>query len=287
MHANVLLTTPYVLETLSQFPAGVVHSVYRNTINLSMSGNFISIQSKHSILSPISVITPWRGDELNRLDICAGNAVYYNNFILQVNNSIFLSVKDGNVQSTALAPVTSDDNFVELTSNILSSLRLKDTNGLNHLLIHPDTDTHSPFLKMAQIHIHNCEKYLLAGEWTSAASCICKLIGLGIGLTPCGDDFLCGALAGLTLCNGWEHPFSVSLRALLLQHLSDTNQISAAFLQRALEQQFSTPILSLADFPTHQQIFDKFIQIGHSSGMDTLCGIFFILKNLSSLQLRK
>ena len=279
MYTYAKYTTPYVLDTLSKFSSGVVHSVYRSTINLSMSGNLITLQAENSVLSPIGLITPWKKHEMDCLDVRVEDSVHYNDCTLQINDSLFISIKDTKIQSPILTSIECTDSLLALNSNILSSLLLKDTGGLNHLLINPRDDSLLPFLKVAQIRIHNCEKCLSLGDWQSAADSICKLVGLGIGLTPCGDDFLCGVLAGLTLCNLWTHPFSCFLRASLARQLSGTNEISAAFLRRALENQFSSPILSLSHLPTSQEIFDLFIKIGHSSGMDTLCGILFILQN--------
>ena len=92
------------------------------------------------------------------------------------------------------------------------------------------------------------------------------LIWLGIGLTPSGDDFLCGFLAGLRLSNG---------SSLFLHTLDRTNEISAAFLRCAAFGQFSTPVHLLTDpNVTARQIYLVFSSISHSSDIDTLCGIY-------------
>ena len=76
--------------------------------------------------------------------------------------------------------------------------------------------------------------------------CLCHLIGLGIGLTPSGDDFLCGFLAGLRLSDG-SSVFLPFLEQHILHTLDRTNEISAAFLRCAVLGQFSAPVHLLTD----------------------------------------
>ena len=114
-------------------------------------------------------------------------------------------------------------------------------------------------------------------HYTTAAHSLSSLIGLGIGLTPSGDDFLCGVLAGLILRNCTSHPFSLALQQQLTTRLPDTNDISQAFLNCALQGQYSEAVCSLGHAAEEAQLSAAFSAIGHSSGMDTLCGILYAL----------
>ena len=99
-------------------------------------------------------------------------------------------------------------------------------------------------------------------------------IWLGIGLTPSGDDFLCGFLAGLRLSDG-SSVFLPFLEQHILHTLDRTNEISAAFLRCAAFGPFSTPVHLLTDpNVTARQIYLVFSSISHSSDIDTLCGIY-------------
>ena len=99
-------------------------------------------------------------------------------------------------------------------------------------------------------------------------------MGLGIGLTPSGDDFLCGVLAGLILLGKQDTEDFHHLSTEISQNLTRTNAISTAFLRCAMEGQFSEAIVTLGSvaFSQSQQMFHA---IGHSSGADTLCGLYF------------
>ena len=135
-------------------------------------------------------------------------------------------------------------------------------------------------MEAAKKSLTDCRLFLQKQETKTAAAALVRLTGLGIGLTPSGDDFLCGALAGLILMDTWETAFAVSLRRAVHTHLHDTNDISRAFLACALELQFSLPVVSLgkpSGAVTSREILASFSKIGHSSGIDTLCGIYYAL----------
>lgn len=103
-----------------------------------------------------------------------------------------------------------------------------------------------------------------------------ELIGLGVGLTPSGDDFLCGVLAGLYIQGKEFSEFAYRLRDNIRKNLHRTNDISAAFLSCAMDGHFSHAVNELWNNPSTEQISKMFHEIGHSSGMDTLCGIYFL-----------
>ncbi|OBW96124.1 DUF2877 domain-containing protein [Gallibacterium salpingitidis] len=104
-----------------------------------------------------------------------------------------------------------------------------------------------------------------------------NLLGLGCGLTPSGDDFLCGLLIALCLP---QSPFHIQREALVQAILANkqlTNPISIVFLQEACLSQVSYPVqlfihnlLSASCDPT---VIQKVIQLGHRSGYDLLSGL--------------
>jgi hypothetical protein len=102
------------------------------------------------------------------------------------------------------------------------------------------------------------------------------LIGLGPGLTPSGDDFLCGAMAALH----YLHRADVASRlaAIVLPRLSATNLISAAYLRCASTGDASSVLfdvldcLHAADELLLAQRLDAVDRVGHTSGWDCLAG---------------
>jgi len=141
----------------------------------------------------------------------------------------------------------------------------------------PDTEPHAVARAMGEELRAGTIRAWGVSNYTAAQ--LAALLGLGIGLTPSGDDFLCGMLAGSILAGRQREPFFLALRAEIAAGLSQTNDISAAFLQCALDGQFSEPVLALTKpEPEAARIAESFSKIGHSSGFDTLCGIVFCLR---------
>ena len=115
---------------------------------------------------------------------------------------------------------------------------------------------------------------LLKGDVSAAV----KLIGLGRGLTPSGDDFLCGFFAVL---NALTIP-AVSLREAVFDNLDRTTLISAAYLKAVIGRRYFTiydrvvrAIYSDGDF---KEDVDFVLSMGASSGTDTLIGALTVAK---------
>ncbi len=111
-------------------------------------------------------------------------------------------------------------------------------------------------------------KGLVNGDATAAV----KLIGLGRGLTPSGDDFLCGFFAVLNA----RGVLAVPLREAVFDNLDRTTNISIAYLNAILGRRYFTvydravrAIFSDGDF---KDDIDFVLSMGASSGTDTLIG---------------
>ena len=117
----------------------------------------------------------------------------------------------------------------------------------------------------------------------AATRAIGPLIGLGAGLTPSGDDFLVGYLAGL-----WSSimrvpsrlAFIASLGKGLLRVVQRTNDISGAFLKSAIKGHFAEILATLAqgiaegrDLENLRNATRAALAVGSSSGFDGVLGL--------------
>lgn len=271
-------TTALVRQLLSARTTGTVHSVYRKTINLSFDGTLVALQAAGSPLSPISLITTLAGQEMSHLPVSAGLPVSLTADTIHLAETAFC-LDAAETVDTRLMPVP-ESRLPSLTAQICSVLKHSAKGGFRNLLFPTEHSTQlgeQLVLVAAENHMNLCSQELCLFHYTTAAHSLSSLIGLGIGLTPSGDDFLCGVLAGLILRNGTDHPFSAALQEQITQKLPDTNDISRAFLHCALQGQFSEAICSLRHASDAAQLSAAFSAIGHSSGMDTLCGILYAL----------
>jgi hypothetical protein len=110
-----------------------------------------------------------------------------------------------------------------------------------------------------------------------------SLIGLGHGLTPSGDDFLVGYMAGLW-CTARANPSRMRFLTALGSELSEvsrnTNKISSTFLRSAAKGHVSEPIAKLAqqlnqanDMSSLRATTQTALQVGHTSGSDGVLGM--------------
>jgi hypothetical protein len=114
-------------------------------------------------------------------------------------------------------------------------------------------------------------------------SALTRLIGLGTGLTPCGDDFLVGYLAGLwcTVRDFAERKQFMSKLGQAVIHLSGrTNDISRTYLHHATYGQVSSRLDTLARAISRPEgpgyllkVAESAMQSGHTSGMDAVTGL--------------
>ncbi len=128
------------------------------------------------------------------------------------------------------------------------------------------------------------QNLMISTSPTEIIHLVLKLIGVGEGLTPSGDDFNCGFAAALIYLKG------IGIADALLQiHQSElpkvwdtTTTISREYLMYAHEGMFNEWVIRLFDYcfkgkdivPTLNEIKT----IGHSSGSDFLTGLYFGLR---------
>ncbi|HEX9161832.1 MAG TPA: DUF2877 domain-containing protein [Thermoanaerobaculia bacterium] len=120
------------------------------------------------------------------------------------------------------------------------------------------------------------------------------LIGFGRGLTPAGDDFVCGLLAAAH-ARGARHLLA-TISTAIESNLQRTSDISASFMRLALRDYWLEPLIDLAcavaRFETRDSRFagrsilesrisnlesslEQLCAIGHTSGADTASGFVF------------
>jgi hypothetical protein len=120
-----------------------------------------------------------------------------------------------------------------------------------------------------------------------AAEALEQLAGLGPGLTPSGDDFIVGYLAGLqSRCrlDSALRPFVNGLTAPLARVAAASNLISRQFILNALDGEFAEGLAAVvAAITAHDQhraraAAERLACLGHSSGCDSLLGLLYGLR---------
>ncbi len=133
------------------------------------------------------------------------------------------------------------------------------------------------------------EQAFLHRDGAALSRVISGLIGLGYGLTPSGDDFVCGMLYAFCRYGSVVSDAKVYREMLSLaveEHLSMTNEVSAMYLRCALDGGYFEVVegvfdaLSNADGIETEMLryaVGRLISVGASSGSDILCGMLFAI----------
>lgn len=272
-------TMSFASGILSHISEGMVHSVYRKTINLRMGSSLVALQAAGSPLSPVSLITGLDVGEMSGLPVVPGDQVFVDKktiILFSKSSRIIFRFDEASIYDSLLR-----DYAVPLPlPAIKESLLQSSSGGLTELFSkalqkNPSDFAKGVFLAVAQKRMEDARKEVLDICYDKAAVTLAGMTGLGMGLTPSGDDFLCGVLAGLLFSGQWDHPFAQALRQTISRRLGDTNDISRTFLSCALSCHFSRPVKELPLASGTTEILSSFGAIGHSSGFDTLCGIYY------------
>lgn len=288
MSHSIVHMSSYGVQLLNSSSSGTVHSVYRKTVNILVNGQLLALQSHSSPLSPISLITSLSQSEMENMAFTPGQQVLIapqKIIILTGGFQQIFSWEKAEITALKLHSCLDKKQAFDLSVKIRKTLFLTDTGGFE-VLFKPSLETElTPALSAAKKYIDDSIHSLSSKNYAEAAHFLCRLIGLGTGLTPSGDDFLCGVLAGLRLQAECDPAFFSLLSREISEHLKDTNDISAAFLACAVQNQYSFAVNSLCRMPDIDSILSSFLAIGHSSGIDTLCGVYFALRYADAFEM--
>jgi hypothetical protein len=136
-----------------------------------------------------------------------------------------------------------------------------------------------PLLSAAVPTIETLRSWMSAAFADSDAGVpdVSALVGLGPGLTPSGDDFICGVLAALHFLG--REPVARQLAGVVVPVTSThTNVISAAYLRCAAQGEISQLLIDvLASLCAGGEAIDRRLDgvqaLGHTSGWDCLAGV--------------
>lgn len=125
----------------------------------------------------------------------------------------------------------------------------------------------------------NLSSALVNTDISTAKSIASKLSGLGIGLTPAGDDFMMGAMYATWII----HPFETA--KVLAEEIANTaapltTSLSGAWLKSAgrgeagiLWHNFFDALVS-TNIMNVQEFFQKILAVGETSGADAMSGFY-------------
>lgn len=311
---DILQTSMYTIKTFNRLKSAklrpnidlYVHSIYERTINLMLDGQLIALQIADSPVSPISIILPLDETGLDRLKIKSNSPVSIDGTNLLVGKNIISLDRAYDVYDDTLYEHTCSSSLKDVVWQLIIA---SDRDGFSTLIKSQNTpdDIALSYAKKKLIDAESICNTMMSGnsadeptksnQLTKLCDLLSGLIGVGTGLTPSGDDFMTGVLSTFkALPQCFNHKLISALSNSVCSRRNNTNEISSTFIDCALRGQFSKAIIDLYDSlcldnvqsPGIEQdkidnLLDSFLDIGHTSGIDTLTGIFWSMKHLSKI----
>lgn len=260
-----------------------VHSVYKSTINVEVANWFVAIQPTGLPMTPLSVMLNVDPADFARLPIQKGDSVSFDATGLHLNGMVFIGDQAERIPCGITDLRLHDDRERERLCDEIAR-QLFGQVGKGEML-----NAAKSALMRTSNPLSNVGKYILevfaelSGpvDAQKAVKQSLRLIGVGEGLTPSGDDFLCGELAALLLLS--NNPRLATLRIHLVdgvrEKLTATTRISQEYLRHAIDGEYTALVRRLVIANAQQRdtipVLNEIRSIGHSSGSDFLIGMYY------------
>lgn len=247
---------------------GEVHSVFQRVINIRDDrGRMYSFLAASLDHGPDSIILDI--EELDSLGIAAGD---------RVSGSIEgLRMGRYRIEVWEAKPYTLSLPEYRTDARTLRSRMAYAKKRLESI----DSDRSTPFLAMMDSMLEERRLHLMeamrTGDVEESARLGRKLLGLGQGLTPSGDDIMLGLFCVVLMGNSPLEGLKDFPETLLVDADSLTNDLSFWGLKRAakgqVREKVSDFVRDLAEGREITDSLESILDIGHSSGKDITTGI--------------
>lgn len=254
-----------------------IHSIFQNSINFLYEDRMYVLQPMGFYKTPLSCILELDLENFNLLK-------------KQINHRFILSYEKFYIGEFIFDTLILNKNLKINKINEIENLRIF-YNFLEKKLL---TQKFSGVLFNAFIYLKNKNRKLTALEkyFLEKLELIFSknfkiqdfeyFLGAGEGLTPSGDDFICGYLASLFFLGKFE--VIKQIKNILEPQLHKTTRVSEEYLYYALMGRFNECVFNLNELCNKKRLgnllteIDKEIvnikKIGHSSGTDFLIGLY-------------
>lgn len=284
------LVSDYALKRLEGCRMGSVHSTFATSFNIDMDGFLLHVGSDDAPLSclGLSIAT----DEMERLrtSVELGDRAVLHDGVLRIYGRYGI----GEIDICAApihacnVPAFASDEPVGIDSLLLYALEPFDLPARCGL---PDEPRSRRVLsELARYSaICSCSAAGDAQVASSTRACAARravtgavdyLVGRGLGLTPSGDDVLCGYGTGLRFLYSETYPeaWDLYIRTVRDEAPSKTTRVSEAYLEAMCQGYANADYLDLLDAIRFGRsddlpaLIETVLNVGHTSGADSLLG---------------
>lgn len=260
-----------------------VHSVFNKAVNFYDGEMLLTFTSPDVQLSPTSIVFN-ESHLFNSIYNVSQNSVCELNYPILSFNSRYgefsVSLEACDVVKTEIETYhkLSETNVELFKSNVFKVFNNRNS-ILNIYHHHQTADALMEKLKIITISIQNS---ITANDSTIFRKGVKKLLGLGAGLTPAGDDFVYGLLAVWKTFGGGGN-FKKELDTLLVENKNEIGIISYNMLNALIKNHIYIPLKNLFrqinGGKEYTRELSEFASFGSSSGADMIAGVLFGLEN--------
>lgn len=284
------LVSDYALRRLEGCRMGSVHSTFATSFNIDMDGFLLHVGSVDAPLSCLGLSIASDEMEGLRTSVEPGNRVVLHDGVLRIYGCCGIGEIDicaaparvCNVPAFASGELAGIDSLLFYA---LEPLDLPARCGL------PDEPRSRRVLaELARYSaICSCGAAGDAQAASSTRACAARramtaavdyLVGRGLGLTPSGDDVLCGYGTGLRFLCSATYPDAWNLYVRTVRDVAPakTTRVSEAYLEAMCEGYTNADYLDLLDAIQSDKsddlpaLIETVLNVGHTSGADSLLG---------------
>ncbi|HEV2225265.1 MAG TPA: DUF2877 domain-containing protein [Nitrososphaerales archaeon] len=277
------------LARLTPGVEGRVHTSYRGAVNILLPVGLVSIVPRSAGRGPLNlVVGEWRAEDRG-LGFEEGQRVVIRDKVVAVGKDV-LSFADAHVYNphpiSRLLPTDKIRRNVNRALGLIGSEgRLEGLGGLVQMLGGSTADTSSDRSAFMSAALHRSARLARAlesrdvGEISMAGK---GLLGLGIGLTPSGDDLLCGVFVAIVLGSrsGFEIPRGLQpIFAEIASSHGRTTLLGREFLLQASLGKANEKVIDFvsalyaSDVDVMVKSLKALLAMGETSGTDTALGV--------------
>lgn len=286
---NVSSVSDYALKALGKHAQGSVHSVFNTSFNVELAGRLIHIGPDDAPLSCLGAAIAAGEMALVLRAIAAGDPVDWDgcDLVVRARSRVFafgLARAPVRCMRIPCGVATDGAGLDAELHRSLGGLNLTEHIGLpweGEERSHTALMSLARFSSMCLAHELGFESSLRAESASRAMrSAVDYLAGRGLGLTPSGDDVLCGFGCALRFLYGGQ-PLSQRFFDELAQTVlgcGKTTAVSEAYLAAVCEGYANEDYLELcATLAAHEVVMlptrlSRVLEVGHTSGADGLLG---------------
>jgi hypothetical protein len=283
---------PHAQRFATRHCVGRIAAVFERSLHLEAYGDFLCLGDASIGRGPLNAIVSteaWAG--LGRAVPPVGSTVLIDRQRFRLGAAATLDATGAMLWRLAPWPLPASRERVAQAVAQLTHLCVARApeDGLARTALVPAARPDSPLARVARPRIEQLRAWLGHGRLLRAHEPPpVELLGVGPGLTPSGDDVLCGALVALHAV-GWADASDRLARAIGQAAPAATSPISGAFLRAAAE--------GLGAEPLHETIcgllsgrsaalarhLEALGNIGHTSGWDALAGSVLVLQAFGTI----